>query len=234
MRMSKRQVGSELTASTQTLLDDLRELITVARQDAARTVNSALVMLYWNVGRRIRQDILKGKRAGYGEQIVHALSAQLAAEFGNGFGRRNLFNLVRFAEVFDDEAVVSALSRDLSWTHLRSIIYLDDPLKREFYAEMCRVERWSTRTLEKKIAGLLFERTALSKKPDALIKQELRALREEDRLTPDLIFRDPYLLDVRCVNDAVSLTRVRKNSEGGSWANQFTSSRKMTGNIAYW
>jgi DUF1016 N-terminal domain len=187
--MSKQKVSSKLTVNTQTLLDDLRELITVARQDVARTVNSVLVILYWNVGRRIRQNILKGKRAGYGEQIVHALSAQLAAEFSDGFGRRNLFNMVRFAEVFEDEAIVSALSRDLSWTHLRSIIYLDDPLKREFYAEMCRVERWSTRTLEKKIGGLLYERKALSKKPAALIKQELRALREEDRLTADLIFR---------------------------------------------
>jgi predicted nuclease of restriction endonuclease-like (RecB) superfamily len=217
--MSKRQVSLKLTASTQTLLDDLRELITVARQDVARTVNSALVMLYWNVGRRIRQDILKGKRAGYGEQIVHALSAKLVTEFGGGFGQRNLFNMVRFAEVFEEESEVSLLSRDLSWTHLRSIIYLDDPLKREFYAEsfahkvafvtptvrvensyqqladfmgkayaeMCRVERWSTRTLEKKIAGLLYERTALSKRPDALFKHKLRALREEDRLTPDLI-----------------------------------------------
>jgi predicted nuclease of restriction endonuclease-like (RecB) superfamily len=202
--MSKRKISSKLAASTQTLLDDLRELITIARQDVARTVNSALVMLYWNVGRRIRQDILKGKRAGYGEQIVHALSAKLVTEFGGGFGQRNLFNMVRFAEVFEDEPVVSLLSRDLSWTHLRSIIYLDDPLKREFYAEMCRVERWSTRTLEKKIAGLLFERTALSKKPAALIKQELRALREEGRLTPDLIFRDPYLLDFLGLKDTYS------------------------------
>jgi predicted nuclease of restriction endonuclease-like (RecB) superfamily len=202
--MSKRQISPKLPAKTQALLNDLRELITVARQDAARKVNSALVTLYWGVGQRIRQDILKGKRAGYGEQIVHALSAQLVAEFGQGFGRRNLFNMVRFAEVFDDKAVVSALTRNLSWTHLRSIIYLDDPIKREFYAEMCRIERWSTRMLEKKIAGLLFERTALSKKPDALIKQELRDLREVDRLTPDLIFRDPYLLDFLGLKDTYS------------------------------
>jgi len=122
----------------------------------------------------------------------------------------------------------------LRWNRFVEILPLKDQLRRDFYAEMSRVERWSVRTLRQKIGGMLYERTALSKKPDALIRQELRALREEDRLTPDLIFRDPYLLDVRCVNDAVSLTRVRKNSEGGSWANQFTSSRKMTGNIAYW
>ena len=82
----------------------------------------------------------------------------------------------------------------MGWTHFRQIIYLDDPLKRDFYAEMCRIERWSTRTLEKKIGGMLFERTALSKKPKELIRHELDALRAEDKLTPDLVFRDPYVL----------------------------------------
>jgi predicted nuclease of restriction endonuclease-like (RecB) superfamily len=150
------------------LLSDLRTLIADARQDVARSVNSALVMLYWKVGQRIRQDILKEKRAGYGEEIVHALS------------------------------------RQLSWTHFRRIIYLDDPLQRDFYAEMCRIERWSTRILEKKISGMLFERTALSKKPAKLAKQELAALREEDKLTPDLVFRDPYFLDFLGLKDTYS------------------------------
>jgi len=83
----------------------------------------------------------------------------------------------------------------LSWSHFKAIIYLDDPLKRDFYAEMCRVESWNTRTLQKKIDSMLFERTALSKKPDELIRLELDGLRDEDRLTPDLVFRDPYFLD---------------------------------------
>ena len=84
------------------LLSDLRTLIADARQDVARRVNSALVLLYWKVGQRIRQDILKEKRAGYGEEIVHALSAQLQIEFGKGFTKRNIFNMIRFAEVFPD------------------------------------------------------------------------------------------------------------------------------------
>ena len=93
------------------------------------------------------------------------------------------------------------MSAQLGWTHLRHIIYLDDPLKRDFYAEMCRIERWSTRTLEKKINGMLFERTALSKKPDELIRYELEELRAEDKLTPDLVFRDPYFLDFLGLKD---------------------------------
>ena len=123
------------------------------------------------------------------------MGRQLETEFGRGFSVKSLRHMLRFADAFPDEQIVSALRRQLGWTHFKSIIYLDDPLKREFYAEMCRIERWSTRTLEKKIGGMLFERTALSKKPDKLIRQELAALREEDKLTPDLVFRDPYVLD---------------------------------------
>lgn len=109
--------------------------------------------------------------------------------------------MVRFAEVFPDEKIVHALSAQLGWTHFRPIIYLDDPLKRDFYSEMCRIERWSTRTLEKKIGSMLFERTALSKKPEKLIRYELDKLRTEDKLTTDLVFRDPYFLDFLGLKD---------------------------------
>ena len=158
-------------------------------------MNSAMVGLYWSIGNRIREDILHEQRAEYGEQIVPTLSAQLTAEYGRGFSRQNLFRMIRFAEVFPDEQIVSSLMRQLSWTHLIYIISLDTPLKRDFYAEMCRLERWSVRTLRRKINRMLFERTAVSKKPEALIRADLDALRDEDRLTPDLVFRDPYFLD---------------------------------------
>ena len=183
------------------LLADVREMILQARAGVARAVDSGLVTLYWHVGRRIRQDILKEKRAEYGKQIFYALSRKLTAEFGRGFSQANLFHMARFADVFPDMQTVSALRTQLGWTHFRQIIYLDDPLKRDFYAEMCRIEKWNTRTLEKKIGSMLFERTALSKKPDKLIRQELAALRAEDRLTPDLVFRDPYVLDFLGLKD---------------------------------
>ncbi len=181
--------------TTKVLLKDLRELIQEARQDVARQVNSALVLLYWRIGQRIRQDILKEKRAEYGEQIVVTLSTQLAEEFGEGWSRYNLSRMIRFAECFHDEKIVATLSQQLGWSHFKEIIPLDDPLKRDFYAKMCRIERWSTRTLEKKIGGMLFERTALSKKPEKVIRHERDTLCAEDKLTPDLVFRDPYFLD---------------------------------------
>jgi predicted nuclease of restriction endonuclease-like (RecB) superfamily len=183
------------SASAGRLLADIRALIDAARQQVAQAVNAGLVTLYWHVGKRIRQEILGEQRAAYGEQIVSALSTQLTAEYGPGFDRRNLFHMVRFAEVFPDEQIVYALRTQLSWTHFRELIALDDPLKREFYAEMCRAERWSTRTLQDQIKRMVYERTALSKKPDEVIRAEITALRDEDRLTPDLVFRDPYFLD---------------------------------------
>jgi predicted nuclease of restriction endonuclease-like (RecB) superfamily len=153
------------------------------------------------MGRRIRQDILKEKRAEYGAQIVAALGRQLEREFGNGFGEKNLRRMVQFAEVFPDREIVVSLIRQLTWTHFIALIPLDDPLKREFYAEMCRIERWSVRTLRQKIGSMLFERTALSRKPAKLAAMELKQLREEDKVTPDLVFRDPYILDFLGLKD---------------------------------
>jgi hypothetical protein len=141
------------------LAADVRSLIDRARTATAQIVNSALVLLYWSIGERIRKDILKEKRAEYGEEIVSTLSRQLAAEYGNGYSRQNLFRMLRLADVFPQQEIVVALSRQLGWSHFVEIIPIKDQLKRDFYAEMCRIERWSVRTLRDKINGLLFERT---------------------------------------------------------------------------
>jgi predicted nuclease of restriction endonuclease-like (RecB) superfamily len=183
------------------LLTDVRDMVLQARTGVARAVDSGLVALYWHIGRRVRQEILKEKRASYGERIVAALGRQLAREFGRGFGEKNLRRMIQFAELFPDETIVASLRRQLGWTHFKAIIPIADPLRRDFYAEMCRIENWNTRTLTRKIGSMLFERTALSKKPDKLIRQELAALREEDRLTPELVFRDPYVLDFLGLHD---------------------------------
>lgn len=181
--------------TTPALLGEIRGLIEAAREQTARAVNSTLVVMYWQIGRRIREDVLQNERAEYGKEILATLSQKLTAEYGRGFGRRNLEQMVRFAEVFPDEQIAQTLSAQLSWSHFVELIPLEDRLKRDFYAEMCRVERWSVRTLRHKIGHLLYERTAVSKKPGELIEQDISALRDEDRLTPDMVFRDPYFLD---------------------------------------
>ena len=191
-------------ATPQALLRDVRGMILAARGQVAQIVNASVTMLYWQIGQRIRQDILKDRRADYGERIVVSLSRQLEKEFGRGFAEKNLRRMVQFAELFPDSKIVAALLRQLSWTHFVLLLPVKDQLKRDFYAEMCRMERWSTRTLERKIGGMLFERTAISKKPDKLIRQELAVLRDEDKLTPDLVFRDPYVLDFLKLKDTYS------------------------------
>lgn len=205
--MSKRKpLGVEAAAkpaepNTVPLLADLRQLIDEARRAAAVAVNASLTMMYWRIGQRIRTDILGQTRAGYGEQIVATLSRQLAAEFGRGFEEKNLRRMVQFAEVFPQEEIVVSLVRHLSWTHFLALIPVKDPLAREFYAEMCRVERWSVRTLRDRVGSMLFERTALSKKPEELIRQELDTLRTGGDLAPALLLKDPYVLDFLGMQD---------------------------------
>ncbi|MCX5797012.1 MAG: PDDEXK nuclease domain-containing protein [Elusimicrobia bacterium] len=190
--------------SPQKLLGDIRGLIESARRQVAQAANTGLVMLYWSIGRRIRQDILGNRRAAYGRQIFYTLSRKLTQEYGPGYSMANLFHMVRFAEVFPDPKIVSTLLTQLSWSKFREIIALKDPLQRDFYAEMCRLEHWNVRTLHKKIADMLFERTALSRKPAELAAIELKELREQDKLTPDLVFRDPIMLDFLGLKDAYS------------------------------
>jgi predicted nuclease of restriction endonuclease-like (RecB) superfamily len=189
------EIVSEAETVPQALLSDVRALIQQARRQAAQAVNSGLVLLYWHIGKRIHEKVLGEGRAEYGQRVVETLSRTLLAEYGKGFSAKSLLHMVRFAEVFPDEGIVSTLSRQLGWSHFLEISYLKEALQREFYAEMCRVERWSVRTLRDRVRSMLYERTALSRKPEQLIRRELEALRDEDRTTPDLVFRDPYMLD---------------------------------------
>ena len=195
---------SDAAPATLTLHAELRALISSARLRAAQAVNSAITLLYWEVGARIRRDVLKSRRADYGKWIVTALAGKLTAEFGAGFSRRNLFNMVKFAELFPEAEKVQTLSALLGWSHFTLLLRVDDPIAREFYAEMGRLERWSVRTMQAKIESRLFLRTALSKKPAILAQEELAALHERDQLTPDLVFRDPYILDFLGLHDSYS------------------------------
>jgi predicted nuclease of restriction endonuclease-like (RecB) superfamily len=187
--------------SSKSLFQDIKHLIETGRSKVAVTVNTALTLLYWQVGQRIHKEILGHDRAEYGKQILQTLAAKLTADYGQGWSERNLAYMVKFAQVFPDPDILQALCAKLSWSHFKDLIYIQDPLKREFYAEMCRHESWSVRTLRKKIDAMLFERTALSKKPDEVIVQELQDLRKTDKLSPDLVFRDPYFLDFLGLRD---------------------------------
>lgn len=188
-------------APGQTLVADIRDLIANARTHVATTANATLTLLYGRVGQRIRSEVLSGDRAAYGEEIVVTLSRQLSTDHGPSFEEKNLRRMIQFAEVFPDEQIVVSLLRESSWSHFLSLLPLKASLQREFYAEMCRAERWSVRALRDKIGGMLYERTALSRKPAELARIEPAALRDEDRLSTDTVLRDPCLLDFLGLKD---------------------------------
>jgi predicted nuclease of restriction endonuclease-like (RecB) superfamily len=187
--------------NTAPLLSDIRLLIETSRQELAVTVNSSLTLLYWHIGQRIYNEVLQGERAGYGEQIIALLAKQLEADYGRGFSSKSLRHMLRFAEVYPDIQIVSTLSRQLAWSHFLDLIYLKDPLQRDFYAQVCAQERWSVRRLRERMDSMLFERTALARKPDELIANELDNLRTTGEMTPALVLKDPYVLDFLGLND---------------------------------
>ncbi|MCL1994906.1 MAG: PDDEXK nuclease domain-containing protein [Defluviitaleaceae bacterium] len=179
----------------------ISEIITKARNRAEIAINSELVLLYWNIGRVIKTEILEGNKPEYGKSIIENLSRELVAEYGRGYSKSNLFNMVKLYEVFDNEQIFHSASGKLTWTHLKKIMYIDDPLKREFYATLAINERWSVRELEGRIGTMLYERTNLSKKPEITIANDLQKLRNEKAMSTDLVLRDPYTLDFLDLKD---------------------------------
>ena len=157
-------------AKSPELLADIRRMIEETRSAVAAAVNAGLTTLYWRIGKRINEEILDGQRAEYGKEILATLAQELTRDYGGGFSYSSLTRMSRFAEVFPDVRIVATLSQQLGWSHFKEILPLNKPLQREFYAEMCRIERWSVRTLRRQIDSMLYERTALSRKPDELIQ----------------------------------------------------------------
>jgi predicted nuclease of restriction endonuclease-like (RecB) superfamily len=186
------------------LFPEIRELIDASRQKLAITVNAEISMLYWHIGKRIRQEVLQGRRADYGARLIASLSKRLTEEYGRGWSEKQLHHCLHFVETFPDYKIVSTLWRQLTWSHIKEIMYIDDPLKRSFYIEFSQLEKWSVRTLRERINSMLFERTAISRKPDETIKKDLRQLKEKETLSADLVFRDPYFLDFLGLSDTYS------------------------------
>lgn len=186
------------------IFDKISGLIEQARKKIAITINEEMVVLYWNIGKTIKKEIIKSERAEYGKQIVQSLSSQLTLKYGKGFAEQSLRHMVRFYEIYPILSAVQRELQGLSWTHIKSIIYLNDDLKRKFYAILCIKEHWSTRTLVERIGSMLYERTALSKLPEKTIEMQLKELNEENKMTPELVFRDPYVLDFLELSDTYS------------------------------
>lgn len=177
------------------LFSHISGLIEQARYKVSQVASTTLLFLYWHIGHEINQKILQEKRAEYGEFVVRALSERLTQYYGKGYSRSNLFSMIHFTQLFPDFSIVQTLSGQLGWSHFVELIRLDDLIKRSFYTEMCFTEKWSVRELKQKIGNMLFERTAIAKKPDEVIYHELEKLRQTNNLSANLVLRDPYILD---------------------------------------
>ena len=195
---------SQITLEAEPLVQQLRELIENTRKRVASVVSDETSQLYWNVGNAINTFVLQGNRAEYGKQIVVTVSRQLAEEYGSGFEEKNVRRMMQFATEYQDFEIVATLIRQLTWTHFIALIPIREPLKRAFYEQMAITEHWSVRTLRKKIDSQLYERTAISRQPEETIKHDLTLLREENKMTPNLVFRDPYLLNLFGLKDTYS------------------------------
>ena len=200
--MAKKRITSLATQSQDKvdipslLLQDLKQIIETARLRLASHANSELGVMYWRIGNRINVEVLGNQRAEYGKQIVASVVRQLQAEFGTkGFDEKNIRRMMQFAQKFPEEQIVASMMRQLSWTHILQILPLKDNLQCEFYLTLAASERWTVRRLRKEIDSMLYERTAISSKPDELIKKELTNLRNNDVMSPDLVFKSPYFLE---------------------------------------
>ena len=184
------------TASQHSLIQDLRQIIDQARGHVAATANYAQTVMYWNRGERINRDVLGNQRAEYGKQIVSQVATQLQEEYGKkGFELRNIRRMMQFAQEFPDFEIVSQIATKLFWSHIVEVLPLKDGLQREFYLTLAASEKWGRDRLRKEIDNMLYERTAIATKPDELIKKELSNLRDDNVMSPDLVFKSPYFLE---------------------------------------
>lgn len=186
------------------LYDYVCSIIDDARYRVAVYANSEVCRMNWQIGMRIKEDVLHNERAEYGKGVIKSLTVRLVAKYGNGWGFQKLQHCVRAAYTFSEEEIVYAVRRQLSWTHLRSLMSVEDELARKFYMEMCRSGHWSTRTLDENIDKQLYERTAISRRPEHVIRTELETFKETDKLHPDMVFRSSYFLDLAGLPDVFS------------------------------
>ncbi len=194
----------EVSQHEDALVQSIISLIDSTRQRVATTINSELTLLYWQIGKQINEDILKNARADYGKNIFAQLSEKLTEQYGSGFNKRNLQSFVKLNAVYQDVTILHTVCTKLTWSHIREIIYIEEPLKREFYTQMCIHERWSVRFFKDRMNSMLFERIAISKMPEETIIKDLEILKTEKKISPDLTFRDPYLLDFLGLHNSFS------------------------------
>ena len=188
----------------ESLYIDISGMIYNTKNDIKNQMNNSIIALYWNIGKKLSNEILQGQKAEYGKNLIGELSLRLTAEYGKGFEKSSVFKMVKFYEEFSDFEKVMTLSQQLTWSHFVELLPIQDGLKRDFYAVMCKNENWSVRTLRERKKSMLYERTAISKRPEETIANEIAELRDEKKMSLDMFYRDPYMLDFLGLKDTYS------------------------------
>ena len=158
--------------SCNTLIKDLHALVEASRDSAYKAVNSAMLDMYWNIGKRIVEEEQKGdQRAEYGKKLLKTLSDDLTANYGKGFSDRNLRYYRKFYIMFPDKEIWNACVPNLTWTHFRALLRVDDEDARIWYMREAYESGWSTRTLDRNIGTQFYYRLLQSPKKDAVITE---------------------------------------------------------------
>ncbi len=178
---------NEIETASQNIYGEIRQSIIQVQQQVQKAVNTGMVQLYWEVGQRL-DEACDGKRAEYGKGLLKALSERLTAEFGKGYSVQGLRNMRQFYQSFP---IRSALRSELSWTHYRMLMRVNDPKAREFYAAECAATGWSSRELERQITTFAYQRTVGNQHGQGKLPVKV-----EDTIVPYKDFiRDPYVLE---------------------------------------
>lgn len=185
------------------LFKSIAVLIEGSKDRVERNINAELTLLNWQIGRHIDES-LTTLEENYGMEIVATLSPLLQNSFGRGYTVSALHRTRRFYKAFPKMKIVATLSPLLSFSHFVELINVKDNLARSYYTELCKIEHWTVRELRDRINSMLYERTALSKKPEKLIRQELNELAKAKTFTHNIVFRDEYLLDFLDLKDVYS------------------------------
>ena len=148
------------------IYDEINALIREKKTDVKKVVNDAIISLNWGIGKRLSVELTGNNKPEYGKKVVAEVSKRLEQEYGSGFDKTSISRMIKFYQEFPDFEKVATLSQQLTWSHFVEILPIHDELKRDFYAAMCMQENWSVRTLRERKKSMLYERTAISKKPE--------------------------------------------------------------------
>ncbi len=189
---NEKPINSYKPAGMDVLLRQLRDLIISARQKVVFTVDTLQVQTYWEVGRHIIEFEQNGAhRANYGTKLLDRLAEKLTQEFGKGFDISNLRNMRLFFKAFP---IRDALRHELSWTHYRTLLHLDDVQARQWYMTEAAAQNWSSRALERQIGTLYYERLLASKDRKALRQEANKNILPLKKSPRDFV-RDPVMLE---------------------------------------